>query len=57
MLLEIYCKQGGLCNGKAGSMHTADLRKGMLGATAIVGAAPPIAAGGTFGVTANLRFE
>ncbi len=45
MLLEIYCKQGGLCNGKGGSMHIADLRKGMLGANAIVGAAPPIAVG------------
>lgn len=45
MLLEIYCKQGGLCNGKGGSMHIADLRKGMLGANAIVGAAPPIALG------------
>ena len=37
LLLEIYCKQGGLCNGKGGSMHMADLRKGMLGANAIVG--------------------
>jgi acetoin:2,6-dichlorophenolindophenol oxidoreductase subunit alpha len=45
MLLEIYCKQGGLCNGKGGSMHIADLRKGMLGANAIVGAASPIAVG------------
>jgi len=45
MLLEIYCKQGGLCNGKGGSMHIADLRKGMLGANAIVGASPPIAVG------------
>ena len=45
MLLEIYCKQGGLCNGKGGSMHIADLRKGMLGANAIVGGAPPIAIG------------
>lgn len=45
MLLEIYCRQGGLCNGKGGSMHIADLHKGMLGANAIVGAAPPIAAG------------
>lgn len=45
MLLEIYCKQGGLCNGKGGSMHIADLRKGMLGANAIVGGAPPIAVG------------
>ena len=45
MLLEIYCKQGGLCNGKGGSMHIADLRKGMLGANPNVGAAPPIAVG------------
>jgi pyruvate dehydrogenase E1 component alpha subunit len=45
MLLEIYCRQGGLCNGKGGSMHIADLRKGMLGANAIVGAGPPIAVG------------
>lgn len=45
MLLEIYCKQGGLCNGKGGSMHIADMNKGMLGANAIVGAAPPIAVG------------
>ncbi len=45
MLLEIYCKDGGLCNGKGGSMHIADMAKGMLGANAIVGAAPPIAVG------------
>jgi len=45
MLLEIFCKQGGLCNGKGGSMHIADMHKGMLGANAIVGAAPPIAVG------------
>lgn len=45
MLLEIFCKEGGLCNGKGGSMHIADMDKGMLGANAIVGAAPPIAVG------------
>ena len=45
MLLEIFCKQGGLCNGKGGSMHIADMNKGMLGANAIVGAGPPIAVG------------
>ena len=45
MLLEIFCKQGGLCSGKGGSMHIADMKKGMLGANAIVGAAPPIAVG------------
>jgi pyruvate dehydrogenase E1 component alpha subunit len=45
MLLEIYCKRDGLCRGKGGSMHIADMNKGMLGANAIVGAGPPIAVG------------
>jgi TPP-dependent pyruvate/acetoin dehydrogenase alpha subunit len=45
MLLELCCKQEGLCKGKGGSMHIADMSKGMLGANAIVGAGPPIAAG------------
>jgi pyruvate dehydrogenase E1 component alpha subunit len=38
-------KASGLCGGKGGSMHIADLKKGMLGANAIVGGAPPIAVG------------
>jgi pyruvate dehydrogenase E1 component alpha subunit len=45
MLLELACKHEGLCKGKGGSMHIADMRKGMLGANAIVGGGPPIAAG------------
>lgn len=45
MLLELCCKDEGLCRGKGGSMHIADMSKGMLGANAIVGAGPPIAAG------------
>ncbi len=45
MMLELACKQDGLCNGKGGSMHIADMSKGMLGANAIVGGGPPIAAG------------
>jgi TPP-dependent pyruvate/acetoin dehydrogenase alpha subunit len=45
MLLELACKQEGLCKGKGGSMHIADMSQGMLGANAIVGAGPPIAAG------------
>ncbi len=45
MMLEIFGKSGGLCEGKGGSMHIADLSKGMLGANAIVGGAPPIAVG------------
>ena len=45
MLLELACKEDGVCNGKGGSMHIADMSKGMLGANAIVGGGPPIAAG------------
>ena len=45
MMLEIMGKSGGLCGGKGGSMHIADLSKGMLGANAMVGGAPPIAVG------------
>jgi TPP-dependent pyruvate/acetoin dehydrogenase alpha subunit len=45
MLLELACKQDGLCKGKGGSMRIADMNRGMLGANAIVGAGPPIAAG------------
>jgi len=45
MMLEIMGKADGLCHGKGGSMHIADLSKGMLGANAIVGGSPPIAVG------------
>ncbi len=45
MMLEIFGKAGGLCGGKGGSMHIADVSKGMLGANAIVGGSPPIAVG------------
>lgn len=45
MALEIYCREDGLCKGKGGSMHIADLSKGMLGANAIVGGSPPLAVG------------
>jgi len=45
MMKEIYGKRDGLCNGKGGSMHIADVHKGMLGANGIVGAGQPIAVG------------
>lgn len=45
MFLEIMGKDGGICGGKGGSMHIADMDKGMLGANAIVGGSPPIAVG------------
>lgn len=45
MMAEIYGKRDGLCHGKGGSMHIADVDKGMLGANGIVGAGAPIAVG------------
>ncbi|MDR8290124.1 ABC transporter substrate-binding protein, partial [Acinetobacter baumannii] len=45
MMAEIFGKDSGLCRGKGGSMHIADLSKGMLGGNAIVGGAPPLAIG------------
>lgn len=45
MMLEIFGKKGGLCNGKGGSMHIADLDKGMMGANGIVGGGPPLVCG------------
>jgi pyruvate dehydrogenase E1 component alpha subunit len=45
MMKEIYGRKGGACNGKGGSMHIADLSKGMMGANGIVGAGAPLACG------------
>lgn len=45
MMLEIMGRADGLCGGKGGSMHIADMDKGMLGANAIVGGSPPLAVG------------
>jgi acetoin:2,6-dichlorophenolindophenol oxidoreductase subunit alpha len=45
MMQEIFGRKGGLCGGKGGSMHIADLSKGMLGANGIVGAGVPLACG------------
>ena len=53
MLAEIYGKVTGACKGKGGSMHIADVNKGMLGANGIVGAGPPLACGAA--LSAKLR--
>ncbi|MEO8653961.1 MAG: thiamine pyrophosphate-dependent dehydrogenase E1 component subunit alpha [Ramlibacter sp.] len=45
MMMEIYGKKGGSCGGKGGSMHIADLSKGMMGANGILGAGAPLAGG------------
>jgi len=45
MMAEIYGKASGSCRGKGGSMHIADLSKGMMGANGILGAGSPLACG------------
>jgi TPP-dependent pyruvate/acetoin dehydrogenase alpha subunit len=45
MMKEIFGRKDGLCGGKGGSMHIADLSKGMLGANGIVGGGPPLICG------------
>ena len=45
MMAEIYGKKTGICHGKGGSMHIADLDTGMMGANGIVGGGPPLACG------------
>ncbi|MBX5328506.1 MAG: pyruvate dehydrogenase (acetyl-transferring) E1 component subunit alpha [Candidatus Bathyarchaeota archaeon] len=52
-MAEILGKKTGYCKGKGGSMHIADFRIGMLGATAVVGAGIPIAVGA--GLSIKLR--
>jgi pyruvate dehydrogenase E1 component alpha subunit len=53
IMAEILGKKTGYCKGKGGSMHIADFSVGMLGATAVVGAGIPIAAGA--GLSIKLR--
>ena len=45
MMAEIYGKATGSCAGKGGSMHIADLSKGMMGANGILGAGAPLVCG------------
>jgi TPP-dependent pyruvate/acetoin dehydrogenase alpha subunit len=48
MLAEIWGKRTGICKGMGGSMHVADLSKGILGANGIVGGGFAIAAGAAY---------
>jgi len=45
MMAELFARKTGLCGGKGGSMHIADLDMGMLGANGIVGGGPPLVVG------------
>lgn len=49
MFAEIWGKREGICRGMGGSMHVADLSKGMLGANGVVGAGLAIATGAALG--------
>src|SRR5216684_739752 len=53
MMAELFGKATGTCKGKGGSMHIADMNKGMLGANGIVGGGPPLACGS--GLTAKVN--
>jgi TPP-dependent pyruvate/acetoin dehydrogenase alpha subunit len=49
MMAEILGRVDGYCGGKGGSMHIADVSRGMLGADGIVGGGIPIAVGAALG--------
>ena len=53
MMAELFGRATGTCKGKGGSMHIADMDRGMLGANGIVGAGIPLAVGAA--LTAKLK--
>jgi len=52
-MAELFGRETGVCRGKGGSMHMADLSLGIIGANGIVAAGIPIAVGA--GLSAQLR--
>jgi pyruvate dehydrogenase E1 component alpha subunit len=53
MMKEVYGCRDGLCKGRGGSMHIADVSTGMLGANGIVGAGAPLAVGAGISAKSN----
>ncbi|MBI4536842.1 MAG: thiamine pyrophosphate-dependent dehydrogenase E1 component subunit alpha [candidate division NC10 bacterium] len=51
MMAELLGKATGYCKGKGGSMHIADLERGNLGATGIVGSGIPVATGAALAIS------
>lgn len=45
MMAELYGKATGCAGGKAGSMHLVDIKRGIMGASAVVGTTIPVATG------------
>ena len=52
-MAELFGKATGICKGKGGSMHIADLDVGELGANGIVGGGIPHAVGAALGIKLN----
>ncbi len=50
MMKELFGSSEGLCKGKGGSMHIADIDNGILGANGIVAGGPPISVGAALGM-------
>jgi pyruvate dehydrogenase E1 component alpha subunit len=55
LFTELMGREEGVCNGKGGSMHMADVDDGMLGANGIVGSGAPLATGA--GLTKQVKGE
>lgn len=53
MMAELMGKATGCCHGKGGSMHIADIKRGLAGSNGIVGAGMPIAVG--LGLAAQVK--
>jgi acetoin:2,6-dichlorophenolindophenol oxidoreductase subunit alpha len=45
LMAELFGRATGVCGGKGGSMHVADVRSGFLGSLAVVGSSIPLAVG------------
>ncbi|MEQ9257711.1 MAG: thiamine pyrophosphate-dependent dehydrogenase E1 component subunit alpha [Roseovarius sp.] len=45
MMAELFARASGYCKGRGGSMHIADMSRGVLGANGIVGQSMPLAVG------------
>lgn len=53
MMAELFGRETGVCKGRGGSMHIADVDRGMLGANGIVGAGIPLTTGAA--LTARIK--
>ena len=49
MMAELFGRETGYCKGRGGSLHVADVSRGILGANGIVGGGIPIATGAALG--------